>query len=112
MSGRCIGSRLRSRVSSGWLPKNSETLRTLANLADMHIRQNRWDVAQVMVWQGRFDEAEGLLSKVLLSFTDRPVEDPLVQYTLTLLHEVGLGLGRPETRSRWLMKFERASRRE
>jgi hypothetical protein len=65
-------------------------------------------MAQVLLWIGRFQEAEEALSQVLIGFKDRTNDDPIVKYTVQLLYEVGTGLGRPETRARWMIELEKA----
>ena len=66
------------------------------------------DMAQLLLWIGRFQEAEDELAQVLIGFKDRSNDDPIVKYTVQLLYEVGAGLGRPETRAHWMIELEKA----
>jgi len=59
------------------------------------------DQAQILSWQGRFDEAELRLWRVLAALNDRKPDDPIVVYTVGLIADSGRRAKRAQT-AEWL----------
>ncbi len=59
------------------------------------------DQAQILSWQGRYDEVELRLWRVLAGLNDRKPDDPIVAYTVQLIANNGIRAKRAQT-AEWL----------
>jgi hypothetical protein len=55
------------------------------------------DVAQVLMWMGRFEDAEPYLWQVLEQLNQAEDDNAILQYTISLMHTIDRSLGREKT---------------